>query len=274
MPEEEQRLKQGKNLHEYTKSVLQSFERIMQDSRIVFKSGYDVIQVNSSHTYPINGYIQSSSRLIVIETRTQNILSIEEIQQIIHTRFRPICQKRPIFAILESYHGYQSCIFEVIREEKYPLLLTQQLAPYALNQAGLFHGLKPLLNSMIMRARFPEGVEEQPKLNYEMLSYILSGETRVKIVWILFKKPNYPYMISQEVQVDKSSVLKVLRDLEDKGIVECTTPLRKRRRIYHLTTSVFPLHNEIKNYLDSITEKKKRGKTINTHKYNATLNPF
>ncbi len=71
-------------------------------------------------------------------------------------------------------------------------------------------------------------------MNWELLSFILSSEKRVKVIKIL-KTPNVPSRISKETGISKAHTTRILKKFEEKGLVECKTPQKRKGKVYVLT---------------------------------------
>jgi ArsR family transcriptional regulator, cadmium/lead-responsive transcriptional repressor len=71
-------------------------------------------------------------------------------------------------------------------------------------------------------------------MDYDALSFVLSGRLRQEMVKAL-KEPKTPAQLTKELQTQDSSISRTLRELEEKKIIECLFPERKKGRIYRLT---------------------------------------
>jgi len=69
-----------------------------------------------------------------------------------------------------------------------------------------------------------------------LLGFVMSGKYRVKTLEKL-KENNFstPTQISSHLEISLSQASRTLLQLQEKGLVECTTPDRKKGRIYRIT---------------------------------------
>ena len=80
--------------------------------------------------------------------------------------------------------------------------------------------------------------------DYEMISFILSGERR-KMILLSLKKPMIPKEIADKCNVSIHNVSKSLRELLDKNLIVCKNPNDKFYRFYELTPKAKKLLKEI-----------------------------
>lgn len=80
---------------------------------------------------------------------------------------------------------------------------------------------------------------------WEELGFVLGSKYRVAVVKVLQKGHQTPLAISQETQKGMSHVSRALRELADKGVVECMNPKSVKGRIYRLTKLGETLANEL-----------------------------
>ncbi len=69
---------------------------------------------------------------------------------------------------------------------------------------------------------------------WEFLSFI-QGQTRRLCLKELATGPKTPGMIARASQVHLSHISRALRELSEKGIVECVTPNAPKNRFYRIT---------------------------------------
>ncbi len=69
----------------------------------------------------------------------------------------------------------------------------------------------------------------------ELLSYVLSGKIRVKILNALLSVEKTPTILAKEIQTHQSTTSRALADLERQGLVKCLTPNAKLSRLYMVT---------------------------------------
>ena len=73
-------------------------------------------------------------------------------------------------------------------------------------------------------------------LDDDLIGFLKSGLHRIKILKVIKnKEPVTPKDISQEIDIHFSQGSRTLLELEKEGLIECTTPNRKKGRIYRIT---------------------------------------
>ncbi len=69
----------------------------------------------------------------------------------------------------------------------------------------------------------------------ELLSFVLSGKIRVKVLQALLKIEKTPTLLAKEINTHQSTTSRTLKDLEEKELVVCLTPNSKLSRLYSIT---------------------------------------
>ena len=69
----------------------------------------------------------------------------------------------------------------------------------------------------------------------ELLSYVLSGKIRRKILKALLEIEKTPTILAKVIQTHQSTTSRALADLEKRGLVKCLTPKAKLSRLYSIT---------------------------------------
>ncbi|MBT4111465.1 winged helix-turn-helix transcriptional regulator [Candidatus Woesearchaeota archaeon] len=69
----------------------------------------------------------------------------------------------------------------------------------------------------------------------ELLSYVLSGKVRRRILKALLEIEKTPTILAKEIQTHQSTTSRALADLEKRGLVKCLTPKAKLSRLYSIT---------------------------------------
>lgn len=69
----------------------------------------------------------------------------------------------------------------------------------------------------------------------ELLSYVLSGKIRRRILESLREVEKTPTILSKEIQTHQSTTSRALADLQQKSLVKCITPNAKLSRLYAIT---------------------------------------
>ncbi len=82
----------------------------------------------------------------------------------------------------------------------------------------------------------------------ELLSFVMSGKVRIKILQILLLGKRTPTLLSKEIKTHQSTTSRALISLENKKLVKCLTPKAKLSRLYSITD----LGNKVINEVDKI----------------------
>jgi len=69
----------------------------------------------------------------------------------------------------------------------------------------------------------------------EILSFVLSGRIREKVLTSLQEIEKTPTILAKEIQTHQSTTSRTLADLEKQGLVKCLTPNAKLSRLYAIT---------------------------------------
>ena len=79
---------------------------------------------------------------------------------------------------------------------------------------------------------------------WELLSFI-QGRSRRKCLESLAGGPKTPSTIAKALDTHLSHISRAIRELQEKGLVECMTPELNKNRIYRITDRGKQLLNEI-----------------------------
>jgi len=85
---------------------------------------------------------------------------------------------------------------------------------------------------------------------YEMFAFVLSGKNRIIIYKNLIDKPCYAYEIAGKENLNPSSVVRSLKDMEKNKIVECLNPKSHRQKFYRLTLEGSSLKADLENFMN------------------------
>jgi len=72
-------------------------------------------------------------------------------------------------------------------------------------------------------------------INWTLKGYILASRYRVAIMQALSKEPKTPKTLEKELNIKFSHISRALKELSDKGVVECLTPALHKQKYYGLT---------------------------------------
>ncbi|MGI0090462.1 MAG: winged helix-turn-helix domain-containing protein [Nitrososphaerales archaeon] len=78
--------------------------------------------------------------------------------------------------------------------------------------------------------------------------FVLSSDTRLKILAFLSKNGCTPTQLALGIQKHLSHISRALRELESKELVSCLNPENSKPRVYHLTSDGDRLMREIDRY--------------------------
>lgn len=82
-------------------------------------------------------------------------------------------------------------------------------------------------------------------INWDLISYVISSTLRFKLIIELNKEEKIPSKLSEILKVPISHISKTLSDLEEKDLVKCLTPSRRKGRFYSITPSGVKVLSEI-----------------------------
>ena len=83
----------------------------------------------------------------------------------------------------------------------------------------------------------------------ELISFVMSGKVRIRILQILLNGKKTPTMLAKEINTHQSTTSRALLSLEKKNLVKCLTPRAKLSRIYEITELGKKVSNEISQIL-------------------------
>jgi predicted transcriptional regulator len=91
-------------------------------------------------------------------------------------------------------------------------------------------------------------------LEWETVSYVFSSELRLRTLVELSKSKYTPKQLSLSLKQPISHASKALKELRDKGLVECLTPDRKKARLYSITRS----GNQVLEEINKLTHRERK----------------
>lgn len=68
--------------------------------------------------------------------------------------------------------------------------------------------------------------------NWNLISFVTSSTLRFKVLIELNKKPKIPTKLSKDLSEPISHISKTLSELEEKNLVVCLTPERRKSKFY------------------------------------------
>lgn len=69
---------------------------------------------------------------------------------------------------------------------------------------------------------------------YDLVSFVGRGGARRRVIKALIK-PNSPTDLAKQLDIERSTVSRVILELTEKGLVECLTPNSRMGRYYRTT---------------------------------------
>jgi len=85
-------------------------------------------------------------------------------------------------------------------------------------------------------------------MSVQSLDFVLSSETRFRILSFLSKNSGTPTQLAKQVEKHLSHISRALRELESKDLVSCSNPKNSKPREYRLTPAGDKLLREIYRY--------------------------
>jgi predicted transcriptional regulator len=85
-------------------------------------------------------------------------------------------------------------------------------------------------------------------MTVESLDFVLSSETRFRILSFLSKNSGTPTQLAKQVEKHLSHISRALKELESKDLVLCANPKNTKPREYRLTPEGDRLLREIYRY--------------------------
>jgi predicted transcriptional regulator len=75
--------------------------------------------------------------------------------------------------------------------------------------------------------------------------FVLASEYRKVVIKALAEKPKTPKQIADETKYNLSHVSRSIRQLEDRGLIKCLTPNRRKGKLYGLTDNGVRIFNQL-----------------------------
>jgi predicted transcriptional regulator len=72
-------------------------------------------------------------------------------------------------------------------------------------------------------------------MDWDNVSFVFSSKLRAKVLIRLREGMNTPTQVSREFGVPISHISRVLRELQERGLITCLTPNRKKAKFYIIT---------------------------------------
>ncbi len=221
----------------YRHCVFRHFESMMATSQASLFSGMNQFPSKDGKLYPVDAFIQTSDRTLILEIRSDNQLVSTDISSIIQERLDPLSKDLEIIAIIESKNGFEALIPASLPPVDYPLILTHQTHLIASNFKDIpavdgFSFLGHLFDLAMTSSHTSHNWTEE---YYELLAFVKDGNVREAVFAALSSCPKYAYEIARELNVPAPSVCRALYSLKNKGLIFCLNPKSKRKKYYQLT---------------------------------------
>lgn len=72
-------------------------------------------------------------------------------------------------------------------------------------------------------------------MEWQEIGFILKSKNRLKVLELLNEKPQNPSSIAKTLDDHRSTISKIVGELERKGMAKCLTPEDKTFRLYRIT---------------------------------------
>lgn len=91
-------------------------------------------------------------------------------------------------------------------------------------------------------------------MDWDSVSFVMSGKLRFRILIELKNSHKTPSDLATLFKVPISHISKTIKELEEKDLVKCLTPERRKMKLYMITKKGIEILNEI-NKITSKTSK-------------------
>jgi len=88
-------------------------------------------------------------------------------------------------------------------------------------------------------------------VDWDLVSYVLASELRFKILIELREKKKTPTELAEKLDIANPRISVTLKDLQEKELVECLTPDRRKSKLFTITEE----GDEILQEVHEITKK-------------------
>jgi len=82
-------------------------------------------------------------------------------------------------------------------------------------------------------------------MDWNSISFVMSGKLRFRILIELKNSQKTPSNLASSLKVPRSHISKTLKELEDRDLIVCLTPERRKMKFYTITNKGKKILNEI-----------------------------
>ncbi len=90
-------------------------------------------------------------------------------------------------------------------------------------------------------------------MDWNTVSFVMSGKPRIRIMIELKNGQKTPSELAAILKIPRSHVSKTIKELEEKDLIKCLTPDRRKTKFYTISDQ----GKEILSYISSLTSDKK-----------------
>lgn len=90
-------------------------------------------------------------------------------------------------------------------------------------------------------------------MDWNSVSFVMSGKLRIRILIELKNGQKTPSELAAILKIPRSHVSKTIKELEEKELIKCLTPDRRKMKFYTISST----GKEILSYISNVTSNKK-----------------
>ncbi len=90
-------------------------------------------------------------------------------------------------------------------------------------------------------------------MDWNSVSFVMSGKLRIRILIELKNGQKTPSELAATLKIPRSHVSKTIKELEEKELIKCLTPDRRKMKFYIISDT----GKEVLSHINNITSNKK-----------------
>lgn len=90
-------------------------------------------------------------------------------------------------------------------------------------------------------------------MDWNFVSFVMSGKPRIRVLIELKNGQKTPSELAGIIKIPRSHVSKTIKELEEKELIKCLTPGRRKMKFYAISDT----GREILSYISNVTSNKK-----------------
>lgn len=90
-------------------------------------------------------------------------------------------------------------------------------------------------------------------MDWNSVSFVMSGKPRIRMLIELKNGQKTPSELAAIIKIPRSHVSKTIKELEEKELIKCLTPDRRKMKFYMISDN----GREILSYISNVTSNKK-----------------